>query len=76
MCCSPQPFKTTEVVAGGHSKPSDRIFVDGTGFLANVVVEVYSAFHSYAPSDCMRVIFPAFVFRMIWLILSLRHTRT
>ena len=37
---SPQPFKVSEVVAGGRPKPSDRIFVDESGFLANVLVEV------------------------------------
>ncbi|GJE97964.1 hypothetical protein PsYK624_141860 [Phanerochaete sordida] len=35
----PQPFAVTEVTAGGEAKPSDRIFVDEQGFLANVLVE-------------------------------------
>ncbi|EKM55869.1 uncharacterized protein PHACADRAFT_184617 [Phanerochaete carnosa HHB-10118-sp] len=34
----PQPFSISEVVTG-EAKPSDRIFVDEQGFLANVLVE-------------------------------------
>ena len=37
---SPQPFKIAEIAASGHKKPSDRLYVDDKGFVANVPVEV------------------------------------